>query len=1152
MIRPATKVLFHITATAVAATVFLLAIFMWFVLTGPVSMGPLTRLVENEINRNSGALKVDIDDAVLRWSRSERTLQFRFLDVALADSDGAVIGRAPEMELGFSTRALLRGQVAPTHITLIGPKATIIRHSTGEVEVNIDTVDADDQALSFESVMALLSEEPSPESVETQLRAFLIKDAKLTFFDQTTKTYWRARKAALSFTRDDGAVKTDLSTTLQVGTKAWKIDVDGRLDQRSGLAHIDFELGDITPSGLAEVSPVFGELRRVDIPYAGTGSIIADLEGHVEKATLSLNADSGSVSAPILNGDAIDIIGSSLVLAYDDDTRTLEINELSLNANALNISVEGNAKLDGPNLAELHAVDVSLVGKSIDFDLPKTFTEPGHVDQLALEARYDIDGGEILLNEISLVEGVSTINLSGRIETGDEAGPAVTLRGDIKDFAVDLLPKLWPIYAANGAHDWSVANLSDGRISKGTLRLDARPGDLDKSPLDEDVLEFAFDFDGLTSNYINGLTPMKRASGKALLTGDTFRVTVDKGWVNNLKVSEGFILITELHKRPSTGDITAVVSGNTSEILQILDMEPLGYPSQFGIVPDQVGGEASVRMRAIVPMKRDVTFAMIDFSSSANMANLSLPPIVNELAISNGEATIDINNDGLRANGAIVMAGVPFDLTWTENFVGEVGSPTNLKLSGLLDGDDAHRLGLDLRRNLDGAARFEVKLSGRGQDIERSRVKVDFGDAALTIPELDWRKPEGEKFAGAIDVRFTNQQIDLKQIRFRGTDAEINGQARLAKDGSLQKLVFDRFRLGTENDVRIETAFPQGRQASVSVSGRTLNVGGLIAQAMNGSMVNDEEEDDDEPQSPINVEAELDRLVLANDVVLLKAHGGYSHNGDQIIDLTFEADFEEGGTVFVAQTTTGDADRHLRVNSTDAGLLIKGLDITKTVVGGSMDVVGDFVADTPPAAPSPKAVVASLDESEAVTSTDESVVAKKPEPDLETRLIGSLSIKDFRIVKAPLAAKVLGLGSFTGMGDLLQGEGIAFSEVDVPFMVEDDLVIFDKSQAYGPSVGLTMRGSYDREEGELDLSGTVVPAYSINSFFGNVPLLGGLLVSREGEGVIGVTYQVSGAADDPSVSVNPLSALAPGFLRRLFQLDDSRHATIPRPKPSVQ
>ena len=70
---------------------------------------------------------------------------------------------------------------------------------------------------------------------------------------------------------------------------------------------------------------------------------------------------------------------------------------------------------------------------------------------------------------------------------------------------------------------------------------------------------------------------------------------------------------------------------------------------------------------------------------------------------------------------------------------------------------------------------------------------------------------------------------------------------------------------------------------------------------------------------------------------------------------------------------------------------------------------------------------------------------------------------------------------------------------------------------------------------QLDLQGTIVPAYALNSIIGNIPVIGSLLLGGEGQGLFAANYRVTGSAADPEVSVNPLSALAPGFLRRLFQ-----------------
>jgi hypothetical protein len=90
-------------------------------------------------------------------------------------------------------------------------------------------------------------------------------------------------------------------------------------------------------------------------------------------------------------------------------------------------------------------------------------------------------------------------------------------------------------------------------------------------------------------------------------------------------------------------------------------------------------------------------------------------------------------------------------------------------------------------------------------------------------------------------------------------------------------------------------------------------------------------------------------------------------------------------------------------------------------------------------------------------------------------------------------------------------------------------------KAAGPAVGGTFEGVLDRKTDRIELTGTMVPAYGLNSMLGAVPILGDILASRKGEGVFGVTYSMKGPLDDPTLSTNPLSVLTPGILRRIFE-----------------
>ena len=74
------------------------------------------------------------------------------------------------------------------------------------------------------------------------------------------------------------------------------------------------------------------------------------------------------------------------------------------------------------------------------------------------------------------------------------------------------------------------------------------------------------------------------------------------------------------------------------------------------------------------------------------------------------------------------------------------------------------------------------------------------------------------------------------------------------------------------------------------------------------------------------------------------------------------------------------------------------------------------------------------------------------------------------------------------------------------------------------------------------LQGTMVPAYSINSVLGDIPLIGTIFTGEKGSGVFAATYEFSGDLSKPNIFVNPLAALAPGFLRGLIGILGRRNS----------
>jgi len=87
----------------------------------------------------------------------------------------------------------------------------------------------------------------------------------------------------------------------------------------------------------------------------------------------------------------------------------------------------------------------------------------------------------------------------------------------------------------------------------------------------------------------------------------------------------------------------------------------------------------------------------------------------------------------------------------------------------------------------------------------------------------------------------------------------------------------------------------------------------------------------------------------------------------------------------------------------------------------------------------------------------------------------------------------------------------------------------------GEQVGATFQGLVRDSQGRMDLTGTFMPAYGLNRLFAELPVIGILLGNGRDRGLLGITFKLTGATEQPKLVVNPLSIIAPGVFRQIFE-----------------
>jgi hypothetical protein len=142
-----------------------------------------------------------------------------------------------------------------------------------------------------------------------------------------------------------------------------------------------------------------------------------------------------------------------------------------------------------------------------------------------------------------------------------------------------------------------------------------------------------------------------------------------------------------------------------------------------------------------------------------------------------------------------------------------------------------------------------------------------------------------------------------------------------------------------------------------------------------------------------------------------------------------------------------------------------------------------------------------------------------------------LNIRDFAIKGVPELDRA---GGPAGAPN-----GVAFSALRAEFTRQSGQLTVREGVVKGPTIGGTIEGNIDYLTNSVRMSGTFVPMYGLNNMFGQIPFFG-LFLGGGNEGLFGVTYEVVGTPAQPVLRVNPISALAPGLTRKVFEFNTGK------------
>jgi len=779
-----------------------------------------------------------------------------------------------------------------------------------------------------------------------------------------------------------------------------------------------------------------------------------------------------------------------------------------------------------PSLAKLAAVQLPLSGRlSFSLDTARLAIDSGEGDlavgsgqiedprlangTLAIKGgkakfAYDPVASRLAIQQLNVDLGGSQIGVSGEVnglrreflrgESLDHLD--VSAKVSVKNLSVAAFAQYWPPAVSPSSRAWITGHLHDGVVDEAradiNLKVDLTAGA--EKPLRATALKGSVAFRNLTVDYFPPLTAVRGIDGTGNFDLAHFELTPNGGTLGGLRITGGSVQLTKLDTDDEQIAINASTAGPLRDILELLDSKPLHYARSVAVDPAKIAGNADVQVAFHFPLLRNLKIENVDYSAKAVLRDVAASGLVFGRDLSGGDLKFELDHNSLKLQGTGEVDQVPATIGWTQ---GLRDGTRHYTLKMRLDDAERRRIGVDyLSEFIKGPIDLDVSYAvqkGNGQ----ADVSLGLRDANVTIEKFNWLKPAGVEAHAQLRLIFVGDHLTAVQ---QGT---INGDTISAAfsvafapgTAELQRVELRRVSAGTTDIAGwVERATNGGW--SVTIAGKSLDATKLLSDLGPGL--------GGDAREPLALNVKVDRLILGADREARNVSLRFVDDGVHWQTVVLDANFTDHGTLSVRY---GDVpgDRDLRITSDNLGAALRLLNATDAIIGGRVTVLG------------------------------------RAEDTNGRRIFGGhVDGEDYVVQHAPTFARVLSVGSLSGASNLLEGKGIPFTRLRGDYVFDAGKITFSEARAYGGALGINAGGTVDLRRNTMDIAGVLVPAYTINSVLGNVPVLGPLLLGSEGGGVFGINFRVAGAADDPKVSVNPLSAVAPGFLRKLFLFNAPR------------
>lgn len=751
-----------------------------------------------------------------------------------------------------------------------------------------------------------------------------------------------------------------------------------------------------------------------------------------------------------------------------------------------------------------------------EYDAPLTYNNAVYYMSYTKEQEGKLD------QKLDITIAQAPVSVSSNARIGQET-ISFPLSLAIPEIKVDTVAGLIPRSGlTNPGGEWLGLKLKDGvykdiaveAILEGKRRdVVGAAGPLEPWAWEVTKTQASFGFEDLTVQYSDTLMPARKAKGSGVFDGEVLTIKGESGSVGDAIGSNIDMKFTDfLIAGGGLADITVDVKGPLPTFLSYLKDDPINLTQeQLGISHKTAKGELTAKVKLNFPTLRELPKEQVKVKIDGTMTGLSIPDMVQGLALSGGPLSLSVADGQIKVKGGAQLAGREVALDWLQH-LDPAGKDFEMQVKALVGADRELRqhFGVDLEDFISGTLPVDILFTKRQDDSATLDLTGDLTPIKIGIEPFAYTKPSG--VPGTVRLRGALQGEEMKRISALSIDTQDfkirEGELyfRTLPDGKPQIAggKIPSALLGKTSQA-VEFTVSQDDHWTVNASGAVFDAEPFLRDNPN------KDRSADNPSFAITMAA--DTMLTKKQESIKKARLKVNLSRIATIEQMELDAFAGKGDIYLRYKPNAAGQRNFHMEATDAGATLKAFDIFRDVIGGKITVYGEPIGGN---------------------NSDD--------------IYGTARMDDFKVVNAPAIARLVNAMSLTGLDAALQGEGLSFArlegEFEWLFKPEGSRINVRGGRTSGSSLGLTFEGSVDRASGEMDMRGTIIPLSGLNNVLGQIPLVGDILTG--GTGLIAATYTMTGVATEPKVAINPLSVLAPGFLRTIL-FEGGLEETKPEP-----